>query len=104
MDSKVERALIANRSLDGAEAASAADVPLSEKLERLAALHGEIAWPESVATAMAELEAATRRLARRLERVSDATTSLGEVAADLSPPPAGSDQDQPGQDTRGEPT
>lgn len=84
--SSTVRALIVNVAVQPAEAPLAGEAVLSETLDRLSTSHGEIAWPEDVTTAMAELEAATERVARLAERVSDAAASLGAAAADVAPP------------------
>lgn len=103
MNSPVDLTRIVNRAVEDVEAAPAGDISLSEKLDRLAARHGEMAWPESVTTAMAELEAATRRAARLVARVSGAASSLGAVAADVAPPAAAPRDEPPSPDARHEP-
>lgn len=84
MSSTVVMALIVNVAVE-----EAADASLSETLGQLSTRHGEVVWPERVTTAMAELEAATGRLERLVERVSGDAASLGVLAADLPPPAAG---------------
>jgi hypothetical protein len=103
MSFPVVLALIENMTVEDVEPSSADDTPLSEKLDRLSALHGEIAWPESVTTVMAELGAATGRMARLLECVSGDVSPLPAQAVEVSPPPAGRRHKQPSSDPVNEP-
>jgi hypothetical protein len=88
MSSTVVRSLIVNVAVEAPGAAPADAACLSETLDQLAARGETVALPEQVTTAMTELKVATGRMERLVERVSGDAATLGELAAEVSPPAA----------------
>jgi hypothetical protein len=81
--SLVVRSLIVNMAVEACEDAEGG-VPLSKRLAKLAEAADAVAWPESVAPAMAELRNAADSLAALVDQVSDAAADLGELAAAMT--------------------